>query len=78
MRKHLGISAEEWFSTAWDIQKMYLEGLADDKLITLGVAPEETWENVQGGGPQRRTVDTGADVIDLAAMKRELEAARAS
>ena len=60
------------------MQKCYLDGLAEDESVPF-TWKEETGELTPGmAGPVRReNVDAGTDVIDLTAMRAELEAERA-
>jgi hypothetical protein len=60
------------------MQRCYLDGLAEDESVPFGWQ-EHTGEVTPGmNGPQiRENVDAGTDVIDLTAMRAELEADRA-
>lgn len=60
------------------MQRCYLDGLAEDESVPFSWK-EETGEITPGmAGPQvRENVDMGADVLDLTAMRAELEAERA-
>jgi hypothetical protein len=66
---------------SWDLQKTYLAGLAEDESVPFSwkeepAGPGELTPGVSG--PQvRENVDIGARVLDLTAMRAELEAARA-
>lgn len=67
----------EWDSLDWTHRRMYLEYLDQDEEIpfSLGSSDAEGAEN--GAGPTvREGVDIGADVLDLNAMRAELEEAR--
>lgn len=67
----------------WHLRRAYLEGLEEERIISNG-----GWAGEEGqtqseqqlasslGGAAHRTVEVEADVIDLAAMKRELEVNR--
>jgi hypothetical protein len=62
----------------WDLQETYLNGLADDEDIPFSVNraaadPGEATPGMQGP-TVREGVDTGADVLDLTAFIREMEA----
>jgi hypothetical protein len=77
VRKYLHIGVEEWDSLGWDVQQVYIDGLAADEEVPFRV--EEGTEQLlaAGQGPNiRSNVDAGTDVIDLAKMKAELEEAR--
>lgn len=71
------MSGKEWDATPWHDQRALIEGLDQDEDVPVRF--EET------GGPQqqsaqgptiRENVDAGVDVIDISAMRDELEAAR--
>jgi hypothetical protein len=79
------MTPDEWDDTSWDIQQVYLEGLEQDPEVPLtfdqggsgGDAGGVFAGLPAGQGPQiRENVDAGVDVIDLSAMRRELEASR--
>lgn len=75
------MSEAEWDGTSWDVQRSYLEGLSEDESIPFSYGGGDDGLDQDGlpagiRGPQRRTADTGQEVIDLAAMRRELEAQR--
>ena len=66
------------------MQETYLQGLSEDPDVPFKIQEEDpdaifgTDEDGQRAGPLvRENVDAGVDVIDLAAMKAELEAGRA-
>lgn len=63
---------------AWDIQRAYLDGLHEDESVPFRWRETEPGEITPGvSGPQiRENVDPGTKVIDLSAMRAELEAAR--
>jgi hypothetical protein len=65
----------EWDACTWDLQQTYWEGFVQEKLVST----DETEGRAEGNGVPEirgRTVDTGAGVIDLSAMRDELAAAR--
>lgn len=78
MRRWLHYSEDEWDGLSWDRRQAYLDGLSAEEDIPFRVeadpvqVPER--QAAAGGGPVIRKVDAGPAVIDLAAMKRELEA----
>lgn len=71
----------QWDELSWDIQRAYLEGLAEDESVPFswkegGGEPGEMTPGV--AGPQiRENVDMGQKVFDLTAFRAELEAGRA-
>jgi hypothetical protein len=68
------LSPAEWDALPWDVTRAYLWGLEQDG--TIGEAQDG--ELPDGFEPTVRSdVDAGTDVIDLAAMRTELEAGRA-
>jgi hypothetical protein len=56
------------------VQRAYLQGLEDDG--TLSFSEGESEGEMPEGTVHRANVDAGTDVIDLAGMRAELEAAR--
>lgn len=68
------MSADEWDATPWYVQRAYLEGLEEDQEVPFGWSEEGT----DSGLPftRREAVDAGTDVIDLAAMRDQLETDR--
>jgi hypothetical protein len=64
----------EWDACSWDVQQMFWEGFVQEGLVST----DEPDGNAESGAPEirGRTVDTGAGVINLAAMRDELAAAR--
>lgn len=69
---------------SWDLQQTYLDGLSEDEEIPFRMVPdagrrfrpgEEAAPGTAGPG-MREGVDAGVKVIDLAAMKTELETLR--
>lgn len=63
---------QEWDALPWHYQRMYAEGMQQEGLIKQGSPDEEARE----AGIGHREVNTGAGVIDLAAMKAELAGGR--
>lgn len=55
---------------------MYLEALDQDEEIPFQIEVSEPGESAGDTGPMIRHVDTGADVLDINAMRAELEEAR--
>lgn len=63
-RRHLGMSAGEWNSTSWWEQRMLLEGLETEELITLTpLAPAATWESDPVSAPDDEYRAMGLTVI---------------
>lgn len=62
------MSPEEWDACSWALQRTYVEGFEQEGLITGG----SQQEGLEEAGITGRSVDTGAGVIDLAAMRAEL------
>jgi hypothetical protein len=60
------MSPEDWDSCSWALQRAYVAGFEQEELITTG-SPQALEE----AGITGRTVDAGAGVIDLAAMRKE-------
>lgn len=56
---------------SWDLQQTYLDGLSEDEEIPFRMAERSVPPPVA-----TRHADTGSKVIDLAAMREELEALR--
>ena len=69
-RRWLHYEAQEWDALSWDLRETYLEGLSAEEDIPFrmdrGHGP--------GEGPAVRQVDAAVAVIDLDAMRQELEA----
>jgi hypothetical protein len=68
----------DWLAESWDMQRCYLEHLANQGLIQFAASEEEQLERMAqdaGGAPHVRKAQAGADVIDLAAMAAELRGA---
>lgn len=76
VRRWLGMTPAEWDDTPWDIQQAYLDGLDQDEDIPFSRNSDASGAFGEGEmGPTVRTgVDAGTAVIDLAAMRAELEA----
>jgi hypothetical protein len=76
------MSPEDWDACSWDLQRAYWEGFVEEKLVTTGEGEEGGEDHGQQDERQpmeqiaQRTVDTGPGVIDLAAMRDQLAAAR--
>lgn len=61
----------------WDIRRAYLEGLDQDESVPFSMQETELpAAGAPGGFSVRENVDAGVDVIDLTALRRELEAGR--
>lgn len=63
----------------WDLRRAYLEGLDQDESVPFRMEEGQQGPGFLGmpGGPKiRENVDAGVEVIDLSAMRAELEAAR--
>lgn len=60
------------------MKRAYLDGLEADGTISFeGEEGEEGFPAASAGGPQvRKAVDAGIDVIDLTAMRAQLESKR--
>jgi hypothetical protein len=72
------MSPGEWDDLGWDLQRTYLEGLAQDENVPLSINEDDVAGASGGIGPTvRENVDAGVSVINLSEMKNELEAARA-
>jgi len=63
----------EWDACSWDLQRLYYEGMVAEGLIEVGESPEAL---AAKDGMTGRTADTGAGVIDLAAMRDQFAAQR--
>jgi hypothetical protein len=79
VRRWLHYSEDEWDALSWDRRQAYLDGLSAEEDIPFRIEPDpfqvpERQAAAGGDGPVTRRVDAGPAVIDLAAMKRELEA----
>lgn len=58
----------------WPLQRAYLDGLESDGLVKFSGGGDEGFPAASAGGPQvRKGVDAGTDVIDIGAMRRQLE-----
>lgn len=71
------MSWKEWLTITWDERRTLLEGLSEDEEVGFRLGEDDGFAGMQGGPTVRENVDAGTDVIDLAAMRAELEAARA-
>jgi len=61
----------------WTWQRAYLEGLEGDGTVSSeGEAGEGGFPSAAEGGPTVRRAQAGTDVIDLTAMRAELEQRR--
>ena len=69
------MSEAEWDDTSWATQRALLEGLENDESVPFGFEPAA---EAPAGPRVRENVDAGMSVIDLAAMRAQLEAARAA
>jgi hypothetical protein len=60
------------------VQRSYLEGLEADGTITRdeGEAAGGAFPSAAEGGPVQRQAEAGTDVIDITAMRAELEKRR--
>lgn len=62
----------EWDACSWDLQRTYLDGMEAEGLFTRG---EPDVSQDEESPFSHRTVDTGAQVIDLQQMIREAQGA---
>jgi hypothetical protein len=61
----------------WDLRRAYLEGLDQDESVPFAMQQSEMpMAGLPGGFRVRENVDAGVEVIDLSAMRAELEAGR--
>ena len=62
----------------WDLRRAYLEGLDQDESVpfSMEVSDLPSPLGAPSGFKVRENVDAGVKVIDLTAMRTELEAAR--
>jgi hypothetical protein len=61
----------------WTVQRAYLEGLEADGTITRDEeAADGGFPSPAEGGPTVRRAEAGTDVIDITAMRDELERRR--
>lgn len=73
VRRWLQFTADEWDALSWDLREAYLEGLSNEEDIPFRI--EQAPLGATGTeGPATRTVDAVVAVIDLDAMRMELEA----
>jgi hypothetical protein len=71
------MSAAEWDDTPWYIKRAYLQGLDEDETVPFHFAEEGVETLPPAERPATRTgVDAGTAVIDLTAMREQLEAHR--
>jgi hypothetical protein len=79
VKRYLDLLPGQWDELSWDIQKTYLQGLAEDETVPFTWREPEAGELTPGvSGPQiRENVDMGQRVFDLTAFRAELEADRA-
>jgi hypothetical protein len=63
------MSPGDWDSAGWHVQRMYIEGMEAEGLISAGAGGEEA---AQEAGIGSRKADTGASVINLAEMRDAL------
>jgi len=72
------MSPEDWRATSWADKRMYLDGLIDDETVPISMEEGGAQGLPTGAaGPTiRSNVEAGTDVIDLNAMRAELEAER--
>jgi hypothetical protein len=66
---------------SWDLRQTYLAGMSEDESVPVGLMSQAYRPGAEApgapglAGPQvRENVETGADVIDLAALIRQFEA----
>lgn len=77
MRRYLGFSEQEWDDLRWDLRWSYLRGMSDDENVPFAMEdPADSGAFPAGMQPAIRHADAGTDVIDLTAMREELEASR--
>lgn len=69
------MAPEEWDDLGWDLQRLYLDGLAADESVPFHFTEEapEMGAGTGMGPVVRENVDAGTDVIDLGAMRDQLE-----
>lgn len=62
----------------WDLRRAYLEGLDQDESVPFHMEVSEMpmLAGAPGGFRVRENVDAGVEVIDLTALRAELEAGR--
>jgi hypothetical protein len=70
------MSPGQWDAEPWYVQKAYLEGLEAEGIFEFREAGPEPGEMGLEGPAVREGVDAGVGVIDLTAMREELEAQR--
>jgi hypothetical protein len=69
VRRWLHFTPDEWDALSWDIREAYLEGLSEEPDI-----PFQVQQAPAADLPVTRRVAAGTSVIDLDAMRAELEA----
>jgi hypothetical protein len=70
VKRWLDFDPDEWDALPWHYREMYLEGLSEEPDIPFQVQQAPAAEAV----PVTRRVAAGTAVIDLDAMRAELEA----
>ena len=77
VRRYLNFTPAEWDGLGWDYQQMYLEHLDEDEQVPFRIETSTPGESAGDVGPAtRENVDIGASVLDLNAMRADLEEAR--
>lgn len=71
-RRWLHYEAQEWDALSWDLRETYLDGLSAEEDIPFRM--ERGHGPAAGTGAGVRQVDAAVAVIDLDAMRAELEA----
>jgi hypothetical protein len=75
VKRWLSISPDEWQALSWDLQQTYLDGLSEDEEIPFRMQAD-AGRRFRPGPGTREGVDAGVKVIDLTAMREELETLR--
>ena len=77
-RRYFQLSPAEWDDLGWDLQQTYLDGLEGEEVVSFGRGGggEGAIPSHAAGGPQTRTADPGTKVIDITALRAELDAKR--
>ena len=76
-RRYFQLSPPEWDALGWDIQRIYMDGLEAEEVVSFDRGESEgAIPSHAAGGPQTRTADPGTKVIDITALRSELEARR--
>lgn len=73
----MNISADEWYVTPWHQQRAILDFMEQAEDIPFGFDSSGTGLPSDQRPQVRENVDAGTEVIDLNAMRAELEAERA-